>query len=124
VSAAGKLNKAGAPQVTGSTAIVRVTAEREAWDFKITLEASDKISSLEVTPPSSGPAAGSTSGSPVREWSDATGKFHVNAELMGVKDGNVQLKKSDGKVISVPLAKLSAQDQDALKKLPPPAASK
>ncbi len=48
------------PQVTGPTAIVRVTAERGAWDFKITLDASDKISGLSVTPPGSGPAAGST----------------------------------------------------------------
>jgi len=124
VSAGGKLKGAGAPQVTGPTAVVRVTAERGAWDFKISLDAADKISELYVTPPGSGPVADSTSDSPVREWSDATGKYHVNAELMGVKDGKVQLKKSDGEVISIPLAKLSAQDQDALKKLPPPAATK
>src|SRR5437868_2816039 len=49
VSAQGKLKEAGAPQVAGSsagtdpTAIVRVTAERGAWDFKITLDAADKI---------------------------------------------------------------------------------
>jgi hypothetical protein len=132
VSAFGKLKQAGAPQVTGSTAIVRVTAERGAWDFKFMLDGSDKISSLEVTPSGSGPIADSTSGSPgnlagnspAREWSDVTGKFRVKAELMGVKDGNVQLKLSDGKVISVPVAKLSTQDQDALKKLPPSAAAK
>ncbi len=60
VSAAGKLKDAGVPQVTGPTAIVRVSAERGAWDFKITLDASDKISGLTVTPPGSGPAADST----------------------------------------------------------------
>ena len=60
VSAAGKLKQVGAPQITGPTAIVRVTAERGAWDFKITLDASDKISGLSVTPPGSGPAADST----------------------------------------------------------------
>ena len=57
VSAAGKLKDAGAPRVTGPTAIVRVTAERGAWDFKITLDASDKISGLSVTPPGSGRSA-------------------------------------------------------------------
>ncbi len=57
VSAAGKLKDAGVPRVTGPTAIVRVTAERGAWDFKITLDASDKISGLTVTPPGSGSAA-------------------------------------------------------------------
>ncbi len=56
VAASGKLKDAGVPQVTGPTAIVRVKAERGAWDFKITLDASDKISGLYVTPPSSGPA--------------------------------------------------------------------
>jgi murein DD-endopeptidase MepM/ murein hydrolase activator NlpD len=59
VSAAGKLKDAGFPQVTGPAAIVRVTAERGAWDFKITLDASDKISGLTVTPPGSGPSADS-----------------------------------------------------------------
>jgi murein DD-endopeptidase MepM/ murein hydrolase activator NlpD len=60
VSDAGKLKKASAPQVTGSTAIVRVSAERAALDFKITLDASDKITELYVTPAASDPAADST----------------------------------------------------------------
>ena len=60
VSAAGKLKDAGVPQVTGPTAIVRVTAERGAWDFKITLDTSNRISGLTVTPPGSGSAADST----------------------------------------------------------------
>jgi hypothetical protein len=125
VSAAGKLKGSSAPQATGSTAIVRVTAERGAWDFKISLDDSDQISELSVTAPGgSAPAAASSTGSPVRDWSDITGKFHVKAELMGVKDGKVELKKTDGEIINVPLAKLSAQDQDALKKLPSPAATK
>jgi hypothetical protein len=58
VTAKGKLKEAGVPQVTGPTAIVRVSAERGAWDFKITLDASDKISGLSVTPPGSGPVKG------------------------------------------------------------------
>jgi hypothetical protein len=57
VTAKGKLKEAGVPQVTGPTAIVRVSAERGAWDFKITLDASDKISGLSVTPPGSGPVS-------------------------------------------------------------------
>jgi murein DD-endopeptidase MepM/ murein hydrolase activator NlpD len=60
VTTNGKLKDAGAPQVTGPTAIVRVTAERGAWDFKVTLDAIDKISGLYVTPSGSGPAADST----------------------------------------------------------------
>jgi murein DD-endopeptidase MepM/ murein hydrolase activator NlpD len=57
VSGAGKLKDAGVLQVTGPTAIVRVTAERGAWDFKITLDAAGKISGLTVTPPASGTMA-------------------------------------------------------------------
>lgn len=60
VTANGKLKEAGAPQVTGSAAIVRVTAERGAWDFKITLGASDKVTGLSVTPPGSSAAVEST----------------------------------------------------------------
>ena len=60
LAAKGKLKEAGAPRVTGPTAIVRVTAERGAWDFKITLDASDKISGLSVTAPGPGPATDST----------------------------------------------------------------
>jgi Peptidase family M23/Protein of unknown function (DUF3887) len=73
VTAKGKLKEAGAPQVTGPTAIVRVSAERGAWDFKITLDASDKISGLSVTPPGSGTATVSRSRTPMQlpfrgEW--------------------------------------------------------
>src|SRR2546423_1862750 len=46
VTAKGKLKEAGAPRVTGPTAIVRVSAERGAWDFKITLDPSGKIAGL------------------------------------------------------------------------------
>jgi murein DD-endopeptidase MepM/ murein hydrolase activator NlpD len=60
VTAQGKLKKAGAPRVTGDTAVMRVTAERGAWDFEITLGATDKVASLAVTPPGSGPAVAST----------------------------------------------------------------
>jgi murein DD-endopeptidase MepM/ murein hydrolase activator NlpD len=60
VSAKGKLKEAGTPQISGPTATMRVTTERGAWDFKITLDASDKIAGLMVTQPAPGSAAGST----------------------------------------------------------------
>lgn len=47
-----------------------------------------------------------------REWTDATGKFKTEAELVKVEAGVVFLKKkSDGATIQVPLARLSAADQ-------------
>jgi uncharacterized protein (TIGR03067 family) len=46
-----------------------------------------------------------------RKWADGTGKFSVEAKLVEVKDGSVHLKRQDGKVIAVPLEKLSEVDQ-------------
>lgn len=45
-----------------------------------------------------------------RIWTDATGTFSVKAELVGIADGEVQLKRDDGTVITVPISKLSQAD--------------
>jgi len=45
-----------------------------------------------------------------REWTDKTGAFHVEAELVFLKDGKVYLEKNDGKVIGVPLSALCKTD--------------
>ncbi len=58
------------------------------------------------------PAAG-------REWSDASGKFRVEAELVAVRSGKVILEKPNGAIITIPLDRLSQADRDFLK---PPAA--
>lgn len=44
-------------------------------------------------------------------WSDATGKFKIEAKFLGVQQGQVALEKSDGSRIQVPFAKLSAESQ-------------
>ncbi len=57
-----------------------------------------------------------------REWTDATGKFKVEAELVKIEDGKVFLKKqSDGATIQVPIARLSAADQAHVQSLESPA---
>ena len=53
--------------------------------------------------------------SPAREWADATGKFKIDAELADVAGGNVRLKRPTGDVTSIPLARLSAADQEFIK---------
>ncbi|WP_254507472.1 SHD1 domain-containing protein [Anatilimnocola floriformis] len=58
-----------------------------------------------------------------REWSDATGSFKIEAELVAVRGGKVVLEKADGAIISVPLEKLSAADQKYLADLKNPAPS-
>lgn len=52
-----------------------------------------------------------------REWTDKTGVFTVEAELVEVAGTTVRLKKSDGTIIAVPLQRLSITDQQYLKSL-------
>jgi hypothetical protein len=40
-----------------------------------------------------------------------TEKFSVSAILLEIQGENIRLEKADGKIISVPLAKLSQADQ-------------
>ena len=51
-----------------------------------------------------------------RTWTDATGEHHIEARLGGVSAGNVKLTKRDGTVLTMPLEKLSDEDQEWIKK--------
>ncbi|MBN1396083.1 MAG: trypsin-like peptidase domain-containing protein [Pirellulales bacterium] len=62
------------------------------------------------------PGAKTTAGangerSKMRTWTDSTGKHQIRAKCIGVKDGNVKLELANGKVITVPLEKLSEADK-------------
>jgi len=52
-----------------------------------------------------------------RKWTDATGKFSVEAELVDYQDGKVRLKKANGNEITVSFDKLSEADQKYLEKV-------
>ncbi len=52
-----------------------------------------------------------------RLWSDATGKFKIDAVMLDRNANAVRLQKTDGRVITVPVSKLSKNDQDYLKSL-------
>jgi len=52
-----------------------------------------------------------------RKWTDSTGKFSVEAELVEVKDDKAVLKDTNGKVISLPVARLSETDRRYLESL-------
>jgi hypothetical protein len=58
----------------------------------------------------------------VRRWTDTTGKFSVDAELVETKPDSVVLKKAGGATITVPIARLSDADREYLKTLAKPAA--
>lgn len=55
LAAKGQLQSAGAPDVHGPAANVRVTAERGDWNFEITLDPSGKIAGLRVLPVNDAP---------------------------------------------------------------------
>lgn len=54
----------------------------------------------------------------LREWNDRTGKFSIKAKLISYDGKNVTLKKSDGNVLTIDIAKLSEADQRYLKNSP------
>ena len=51
-----------------------------------------------------------------RTWTDRTGKYRIEAEFVDAKDGKVRLRKTDGKVITLPLEKLSSADRQYVKR--------
>ena len=50
-----------------------------------------------------------------REWTDATGKFHRTAKFRGMVVGVVKLELEDGSTVSMPLEKLSDEDQEYIR---------
>ncbi len=48
---------------------------------------------------------------PARSWTDRSGKYHIEAELVGFKDGKAVLKRPDGRFVSIRASQLSTADQ-------------
>jgi hypothetical protein len=46
-----------------------------------------------------------------RVWTDAKGVFELEASFVSARDGNVQLRKKDGKLVTLPMEQLSADDR-------------
>src|SRR6476620_3756524 len=58
----------------------------------------------------------------LRTWTDATGKFKVEARFVSQEKDKVTLKDKDGKLFEIEAKKLSAEDQKhlvELAKMPP-----
>lgn len=51
-----------------------------------------------------------------REWSDVSGKFRMQAELVSIRGDRAILEKTDGTIIAIPIEKLSQADRDFLKR--------
>ena len=52
-----------------------------------------------------------------RIWTDRSGEFKIEAELLDTSNGKVRLKKNNGNKVTVPIEKLSEADQAYLKQL-------
>lgn len=50
-----------------------------------------------------------------REWTDATGRFKVKADLLAINEDVVVLKSQGGRLLAVEIAQLSKTDQEFLK---------
>ena len=61
------------------------------------------------------PAGGS--GQELRTWSDNTGRYTIRAKFLSVTDGKVTLQREDGSKVQVELARLSAADQQYVRRL-------
>ena len=48
----------------------------------------------------------------VRRWTDRSGGFEVEAQLLGVKNQKIYLHKMNGVKINVPLEKMAIEDVD------------
>ncbi|WP_182869237.1 SHD1 domain-containing protein [Rhodopirellula sp. JC639] len=53
----------------------------------------------------------------MRQWSDNTGSFQIEAQFVHVDGATVVLKRADGKELRVPIARLSTADQAVVKSL-------
>jgi len=56
-----------------------------------------------------------TAAAPARVWTDATGRYTVEAELVAIDGNSAVLKKPDHKLVHVVIDQLSAKDQEYLK---------
>ena len=52
---------------------------------------------------------------PLRTWTDLTGKFKIEARLDREDGDDIFLERNDGKIVQLPLAKLSEADREYLK---------
>jgi len=58
---------------------------------------------------------------PARTWTDSTGRHTIEGEFAKLADGNVEIRRADGKLVRIPLEKLSEADQQHVRTLTTPA---
>jgi len=89
--------------------------KKEAEKRKIHEERIAKIKA-DQTDREKGEKAAGAAAPAMRTWHAATGAYTVRATFVALESDNVTLKKADGRVIKVPLEKLSKVDQEYAKR--------
>ena len=56
---------------------------------------------------------------PVRRWIDATGRYAVVGTLLAVREATAEIRKADGRTVSVPLDRLSPHDREYAEQVGP-----
>ena len=89
--------------------------KKEAERKKVHEERIAKIKTDQAAREKGDKAAGAAAPA-MRTWRAATGSYTVRATFVALESDNVTLKKADGRVITVPLEKLSRVDQEYVKR--------
>jgi SLA1 Homology Domain 1 (SHD1) protein len=101
---------------TAAEALAKVAARFP--DSDAAKVAQEKIAELESTAADgqTGAFAPPVGSDKYRTWTDVTGSYKIEAELVEATDAAVTLKrKEDGRIVKVPIEKLSPEDQEFLK---------
>lgn len=100
---------------------VHYDGHADSWDAFVSLDKVRSMKPIRATTPKPEaakpvePAAEPVASGATRVWTDSTGQFKIEAELIAFEGGVAKLKRKDGKIISLPLEKLSASDQVAVR---------
>ncbi|TWT77069.1 hypothetical protein Pla123a_24990 [Posidoniimonas polymericola] len=70
---------------------------------------------LPVDPARLRPSSGSNAPVATRTWTDKTGRFSIQGSLVTADEREAVIRRADGRIINVPIEKLSEQDQSFLK---------
>jgi hypothetical protein len=79
--------------------------------YEIAIRGGDSNRSIGHGPPATNPLSRPT----VRTWTDRTGRFHVEATFIDVRNEIAHLRKTDDELLRVPLGQLSNRDQQYIR---------
>ena len=91
--------------VTGYQSIVK-----NYPDSHVAQLAAERLAVLGAEVPAVPPSSDKPTDAAVRTWSSSDGKFKIRAVMVQANATHVQLKTEDGKLIAVPLKRLSSED--------------